>query len=62
VDERGNKEENKALKFAETSGVKIIATIHGSDIGDARDKLGEDVYNMFENKIVIKGIGEYICY
>ena len=55
------KEDKKALEFAGISGVKIMATLHGKDTQDAREKLGDRMFSMFDIKIIIKGIGEYIC-
>ena len=59
VDEIGNKNDIEAIKYASISGVSIIATIHGTTIGDIRQKIGDEVLNMFKTKIVIKKIGEY---
>lgn len=61
VDEIGGEEDKKALEFAGISGVKIMATLHGKDTQDAREKLGDRMFSMFDIKIIIKGIGEYIC-
>ena len=59
VDEIGNKNDIEAIKYASISGVSVIATIHGTTIGDIRQKIGDEVLNMFKTKIVIKKIGEY---
>lgn len=61
VDEIGGDEDKKALEYAYISGVKIIATIHGKDQEDVQKKLGEKIFSMFSHRIIIKGIGEYIC-
>lgn len=61
VDEIGGEADKNALEYANISGVKIIATIHGKNIEDVKDKLGEKMFSMFATKIIIKGIGEYIC-
>ena len=61
VDEIGGEEDKKALEYASISGVKIMATLHGKDTQDAREKLGDRMFSMFGIKIIIKGIGEYIC-
>ena len=61
VDEIGGESDKEALEYANISGVKIIATIHGKDVEDVREKLGSKMLSMFTSKVIIKGIGEYIC-
>lgn len=61
VDEIGGEEDKKALEYAYISGVKIMATIHGKDELDVKNKLGDKMFSMFSHRIIIKGIGEYIC-
>lgn len=61
VDEIGGEEDMKALEYAGISGVKIMATIHGKDVEDVTEKLGDKMLSMFSSKVIIKGIGEYIC-
>lgn len=61
VDEIGGAEDMKALEYAGISGVKVMATIHGKDVEDVREKLGDKMLSMFSSKVIIKGIGEYIC-
>lgn len=61
VDEIGGEADKNALEYANVSGVKIIATIHGKNIKDVKEKLGEKMFSIFATKIIIKGIGEYIC-
>lgn len=61
VDEIGQVNDIEALKYAHNSGVKIICTVHGDCLEDVRGKLGENLYCLFKNKIIIKDIGEYIC-
>lgn len=61
VDEIGGEADKNALEYANISGVKIIATIHGKNMKDVKEKLGEKMFSMFATKIIIKGIGEYIC-
>lgn len=61
VDEIGGAEDMKALEYAGISGVKIMATIHGKDVEDVREKLGDKMLSIFSTKVIIKGIGEYIC-
>lgn len=61
VDEIGGEADKKALEYANISGVKIIATIHGKNIKDVKEKLGDKMFAVFTSKIIIKGIGEYIC-
>lgn len=62
VDEIGDEKDMDALRYAAKSGVKIMATIHGKCIEDAEEKLGQAYGKIFERKILIKNIGEYICY
>ena len=40
---------------------RVIATAHGRDVEDVTKKFGQDMVNMFERKVIIKRIGEYIC-
>lgn len=61
VDEIGGEADKKALEYAGISGVKIMATIHGKNIQDVKQKLGEKLFSKFSVKVIIKGIGEYIC-
>lgn len=61
VDEIGTDADKDALEYANISGVKIMATIHGKNINDVKEKLGEKMFSIFSLKIIIKGIGEYIC-
>lgn len=61
VDEIGGEEDMKALEYAGISGVKIMATIHGKNVEDVTEKLGDKMLSMFSSKVIIKGIGEYIC-
>ena len=61
LDEIGKKEDIEAIKSAGVSGVKVIATAHGRDVEDVTKKFGQDMVNMFERKVIIKRIGEYIC-
>lgn len=62
VDEIGSTEDMDALMFASKCGVKIIATIHGSSIEDIEEKIGQAGNNIFKRKVLIKSIGEYVCY
>ena len=34
-----------------------MATIHGKDLAEAREKLGQDIDKIFKRKIVIKSMG-----
>ena len=61
LDEIGKKEDIEAIESAGVSGVKVIATAHGRDVEDVTKKFGQDMVNMFERKVIIKRIGEYIC-
>lgn len=61
VDEIGGGADMKALEYANISGVNIIATIHGKDVEDIKEKLGDKMLSVFTSKVIIKGIGEYIC-
>lgn len=61
LDEIGKKEDIEVIKSAGVSGVKVIATAHGRDVEDVTKKFGQDMVNMFERKVIIKRIGEYIC-
>lgn len=62
VDEIGQAEDIEALKYASVSGVKIISTIHGKNVEDVESKFGQELVKIFKNKIIIKSIGDYICY
>lgn len=61
VDEIGGEADMKALEYANISGVNIIATIHGKDVENIKEKLGDKMLSVFTSKVIIKGIGEYIC-
>lgn len=41
LDEMGGEEDVKALLFAMNCGCKVVATIHGKDLSEIRDRLGE---------------------
>lgn len=62
VDEIGGREDMEALKYADISGVRILATIHGKDLEDVQEKLGQAYNELFEKKILITGKGEYKCF
>ena len=61
VDEIGSGVDFKAIEYAVNSGVSVVATIHGKDLAEAREKLGQDIDKIFKRKIVIKCMGEYVC-
>lgn len=61
VDEIGSGADFKAIEYAVNSGVSVVATIHGKDLAEAREKLGQDIDKIFKRKIVIKSMGEYVC-
>ena len=61
VDEIGSGVDFKAIEYAVNSGVSVVATIHGKDLAEAREKLGQDIDKIFKRKIVIKSMGEYVC-
>lgn len=61
VDEIGGKADIKSLKKAAQSGINIIATIHGDNVRQIKNKLGQDAFYMFENIVLIKEIGCYEC-
>lgn len=62
IDEIGESRDMEAIKYAGVSGVAVIATVHGENIDDVKDKFGQDLLDLFEKKVVIKKRGEYICY
>lgn len=62
VDEIGGEKDLDALAFASRCGVKIIATIHGNSLEDAKEKLGQAYEKLFTRKILIRNRGDYICY
>ena len=61
VDEIGSGADFKAIEYAVNSGVSVVATIHGKDLAEAREKLGQDIDKILKRKIVIKSMGEYVC-
>ena len=62
IDEIGGTGDMEAVKYAGVSGVAVIATIHGKNIEDIKNKFGQDLLKLFEKKVVIIKRGEYICY
>ena len=50
------------LNAAKQSGVSVISTIHGENIEDAKEKLGQAMDKLFKKKVIILKKGEYICY
>lgn len=62
VDEIGSDDDIEALLFAKQSGVSVISTIHGENIEDAKEKLGQAMDKLFKKKVIILKKGEYICY
>lgn len=50
VDEIGGEKDMEALNYASQCGVKIIATIHGENLEDARGKLGQAYDKLFAKK------------
>lgn len=62
VDEIGGKNDLEALQYAAVSGVKILATIHGKNLKDAEEKLGQAFNEIFDKKILITGKGKYECF
>lgn len=61
VDEIGSNKDLAAIKCAINSGCFVVATIHGKDSLDVNNRLGQEVDEIFEKRIIIKKIGEYIC-
>lgn len=61
VDEIGTAQDIEALEYANLSGIFIIATVHGKNQAAVIKKLGKDFVDLFEKKICILNIGEYLC-
>lgn len=61
VDEIGDERDYSAIKYAINSGVSVIATIHGNEINEVKNKIGQDIDKVFDKKIIINKMGEYIC-
>lgn len=61
VDEIGNEKDYSAIEYAINSGVSVIATIHGNEINEVKNKIGQDIDKIFDKKIIIQRIGEYLC-
>lgn len=54
VDEIGGVEDLQAVGYAATCGISVLATIHGSSLGDLADKeLWQEIYRCFELFVVL---------
>lgn len=62
VDEIGTEQEFQILQWAMNSGVSIVATIHGSNVMDAKRKIGKELSDAFQCFILISERGKYQCF
>lgn len=57
TDELGHPGDAEAVLDAMRSGVRVIASVHARDEAEARRRLGGELTDLFERRIVLIGIG-----
>lgn len=57
TDELGHPGDAEAVMDAMRSGVKVIASVHARDEADAGGRLGAELMDLFEKRIVLSGVG-----